>query len=413
MASILSPQATAIADVIIGGLNNGDIRVESIPSYLGYKDVHDALGISEIRANTWGRSFLAIGGLELARWTKANGYPAITGLVINKEDLMPGGEFFDLFKDRFGVRTQFEWWRQECQEAAEFNWDSVLRPRPQAPEAADTKRVANYALRNRDRLRTFNYIRKADPLARYWFDFAESRLTEYQIANPGGFNLVLAGAPEQETDFFVIPFGQLASVLTDSNLVSDRNGRRRWIGDVRSNRLRITHSKTAIDIGEGYGNLELLEHPDFAASLGSDEDGYHGNDYAGYGRVAEVEQRINQSRFRAAVLANFDGRCCLSELGEPDLLIAGHIIPWSARVACRLDPANGVLLSPLYDRLFDKGYISFDDSLRVIVTKQMPLLSSYLRSVLSQLEGKQARLPSKYAINAEYLAYHRENILRQ
>ena len=54
------------------------------------------------------------------------------------------------------------------------------------------------------------------------------------------------------------------------------------------------------------------------------------------------------------------------------ILIASHIVPWSeCNDEERLDVENGILLSPLYDALFDKHLISFDETGRIIVSNSL------------------------------------------
>ena len=60
---------------------------------------------------------------------------------------------------------------------------------------------------------------------------------------------------------------------------------------------------------------------------------------------ALVAQRIGQGFFRRAVLANYDGICCVTGIADPRLLIASHIKPWGVDVKNRHNPANGILLS--------------------------------------------------------------------
>lgn len=136
------------------------------------------------------------------------------------------------------------------------------------------------------------------------------------------------------------------------------------------------------------------------------------NDYAIENRKIEIEQRQKQSLFRTRVLENFEGRCCLSGISEEELLVASHIVPWAKRIDTRLDPANGLLLYSPYDRLFDKGFISFDVSFRVLVAPWVGRCSLPLRAVLEQLAGQQARRPVKWAIKPEYLEYHRTEVLQ-
>ena len=51
----------------------------------------------------------------------------------------------------------------------------------------------------------------------------------------------------------------------------------------------------------------------------------------------------------------------------PELLNASHIIPWSKDIARRADPCNGIALNALYDRAFDRGLITFDESFRQVL----------------------------------------------
>ncbi|MCF6312548.1 MAG: hypothetical protein L3J39_08860 [Verrucomicrobiales bacterium] len=58
----------------------------------------------------------------------------------------------------------------------------------------------------------------------------------------------------------------------------------------------------------------------------------------GKDREAIVKQRVNQSFFRRRVLSAYDNRCCISGLRIPQLLVAGHIIPWAEDRENRLNP---------------------------------------------------------------------------
>lgn len=93
--------------------------------------------------------------------------------------------------------------------------------------------------------------------------------------------------------------------------------------------------------------------------------------------IANIKLRRGQEYFRDAVLNNFGGRCCISGLAVRELLIASHILPWRTHVAERLDIRNGLCLSRLHDAAFDRGFITFDDTFRL-------LLSPRLKAELSQ-----------------------------
>ena len=74
--------------------------------------------------------------------------------------------------------------------------------------------------------------------------------------------------------------------------------------------------------------------------------------------TAMVKVRVNQARFRRAVLASYNARCCISGLAVPQLLIASHIVPWSMDAKNRLNPQNGLCLSALHDKAYDLGLIT-------------------------------------------------------
>lgn len=117
--------------------------------------------------------------------------------------------------------------------------------------------------------------------------------------------------------------------------------------------------------------------------------------------------RIGQQKFRNGVIKRFDGACPLTGITNTDLLLASHIKPWNV---CnnkeRLDPKNGLLLSPLFDRLFDKGLITFSEQGLLVIS---PVLSEADRSSCS-LSGME-RL-SQHQSSQKYLVYHRDVIFR-
>lgn len=126
----------------------------------------------------------------------------------------------------------------------------------------------------------------------------------------------------------------------------------------------------------------------------------------------EVQVRQKQSLFRKRVMENFDGRCCLSGITEPCLLVASHIVPWAASSGKRLNPRNGILLNAIFDKLFDRGLMTFDDDLSVIVIDWIDQCSPPLKKLLSGIDGQEAAQPKKLP-RAEFLAYHREFVFKR
>lgn len=70
--------------------------------------------------------------------------------------------------------------------------------------------------------------------------------------------------------------------------------------------------------------------------------------------------RKKQYAFRRALLTGYNHQCCISRIGDENLLIASHIKPWCDDKAHRGDPTNGLLLNALLDRAFDRGIISIN-----------------------------------------------------
>ena len=67
------------------------------------------------------------------------------------------------------------------------------------------------------------------------------------------------------------------------------------------------------------------------------------------------------------IMANYSSRCDITGIDIPDLLFASHIIPWSKNENERLNPENGICLSALYDKVFDKGYIGINEKYGILI----------------------------------------------
>jgi hypothetical protein len=134
-------------------------------------------------------------------------------------------------------------------------------------------------------------------------------------------------------------------------------------------------------------------------------------DFTGETRKVVTEQRIKHSFFRRAVLSSYRGRCCMSGLSESRLLVASHIVPWSKDKANRLNPSNGLCLSAIHDRAFDKGLITISDDMRVVVSEELKRnKEAFVIEVLLPLEGKAIELPERFAPQTEFITWHRNEL---
>ena len=90
---------------------------------------------------------------------------------------------------------------------------------------------------------------------------------------------------------------------------------------------------------------------------------------------------------------------------------ARHIVPWSSDKTNRLNPSNGLCLSAIHDRAFDKGLISLTDDWRVVLSDQLRERDeSFLKAVFAPLEGRQIEMPERFRPDHAFLAHHRESI---
>ncbi len=94
-------------------------------------------------------------------------------------------------------------------------------------------------------------------------------------------------------------------------------------------------------------------------------------------------------------------KCCLCGVENPALLIASHIKPWAeSEPKEKLDVDNGFLMCPNHDKLFDKGYITFDDNGKIIISDKLIENDKELLNVDSR---KHIELTED---NKKYLKFH-------
>ena len=119
---------------------------------------------------------------------------------------------------------------------------------------------------------------------------------------------------------------------------------------------------------------------------------------------ANIKTRIGQFEFRNSLI-DYWGCCAVSGINLIDILKASHIKPWSkSDDKERMDMFNGLLLNPMLDTLFDKGYVSFSDSGEIMLSPRITDLHSDIgineSSQLIKIEDQ----------HKKYLSYHRDNI---
>lgn len=134
-------------------------------------------------------------------------------------------------------------------------------------------------------------------------------------------------------------------------------------------------------------------------------------------REEEVKERIptvryareGQDEYRRKLLEECPF-CPITMINEESLLIASHIKPWAVSDSKeRVDPNNGFILSPLYDKLFDRGYITFSDDKRVSISNW---LSRQVKDRIGIKENQLFQFLPMNDVRAGYLDYHRRMVFK-
>jgi putative restriction endonuclease len=131
--------------------------------------------------------------------------------------------------------------------------------------------------------------------------------------------------------------------------------------------------------------------------------------------LREVKTRRVQSFFRNSLLVSYENQCAISGLKLPSLLIASHIIPWKDSIERRADPTNGILLNGLYDKAFDRGYITFDEDWRVKLSNDLQVRSkdSDLCERLLNIEGRPLLMPKRFLPDPAAMKFHRNTVFEK
>lgn len=112
-------------------------------------------------------------------------------------------------------------------------------------------------------------------------------------------------------------------------------------------------------------------------------------------RIGHGEYRINLLKLWSA--------CAITNVDVPEILKASHIKPWKdSNNMERLDPYNGLILTPTLDSLFDGGFITFENNGGIILSKNIKPYSNLLNL------SPDMKLRKIFNSNLQYLEYHRD-----
>jgi len=117
-----------------------------------------------------------------------------------------------------------------------------------------------------------------------------------------------------------------------------------------------------------------------------------------------VNARRGQGQYRNNLI-NYWGGCAVTGYNNQRFLVASHIKPWRvANNTERLDKYNGLLLTPNLDKAFDLGYISFAETGKVQLSKELAN-----RVSLGLMPSMKIILAEQHQ---EYMSYHRAVVFK-
>lgn len=137
-------------------------------------------------------------------------------------------------------------------------------------------------------------------------------------------------------------------------------------------------------------------------------------DLKGEDIIRAVKTRVNQSVFRQMVLSNYNNKCAITGIDIPELLFASHIIPWSKNKNERLNIENGICLSALYDKAFDKGLIGINTNHEIIFSDTIKKKkgTEFFDRYFSSFENYKI-ISAQITPRKEFLEYHLDTIFNK
>ena len=128
-----------------------------------------------------------------------------------------------------------------------------------------------------------------------------------------------------------------------------------------------------------------------------------------WGAPVSVRPRLGQGAFRVAVTKAYQSACAITREHSLPVVEAAHIRPYASEGVHSV--SNGIALRSDLHRLFDRGYITFDEDHRIVVSKR--LREDFENGVnydRMQDEGKRLWIPQRAADRPvlKALEWHRE-----
>jgi hypothetical protein len=124
----------------------------------------------------------------------------------------------------------------------------------------------------------------------------------------------------------------------------------------------------------------------------------------------KIQARIGQGTYRKKLMELWGFSCSITNCTNKEFLVASHIKPWKECTMGNewINPFNGLLLTPNLDVAFDKGYISFENGGKILISSQLTKDEQLVLGIHDNLCLKKV-----HAENQPFLEYHRLNIFKR
>jgi len=152
-------------------------------------------------------------------------------------------------------------------------------------------------------------------------------------------------------------------------------------------------------------NYIFEEDESIYSSLKDDIDAVKNQNIPETQKKSLINSRLGQGKYRKDLKELWNESCSITKFNQIDIFIASHIKPWNVSTnEERLDKFNGFFLIPTLDKLFDRGYISFNENGNILISSDIEE-ESY-----DKLNINKNMKIDIFDENKKYLEYHRKEI---
>lgn len=134
----------------------------------------------------------------------------------------------------------------------------------------------------------------------------------------------------------------------------------------------------------------------------------------GKDRLTTIKARVNHGFFRSTILSSYNTKCCITGISTSELLVASHIIPWSADEKNRTNPHNGLCLNSLHDKAYDRGLLTVTPDYEIKISESIldSLSDQWASDFFIRFANRKIFTPERFLPKREFLDFHFQSIFK-